>query len=212
MSGQVPEPPRLPDPGVEYELRYFTQLLNVFRLYFNRLTALLQALFGTKGGTYIQTYYGQFFSAATQTAASANTAYNVEFDTVSLSAGMSMSADTVVTVDAAGVYMVTLSLQLANADTVLHRVDVWFAQNGTELPLSNSRYSVSQSHGGADGHMATEIVLFVEMAALDTLECFWSTDSTDVSLEYTGTAVSPTRPATASAIMTINLVSALPGA
>lgn len=47
---QAPSPPRLPTPTLEYDIQYQTQLLNVLRLYFNRLTTILGEI-GVAGDT-----------------------------------------------------------------------------------------------------------------------------------------------------------------
>jgi hypothetical protein len=56
----VPEPPNLPLGTEQYERRYQDQFANVLRLYFNRLTNALNALFGSSGGSLLRFPYGAF--------------------------------------------------------------------------------------------------------------------------------------------------------
>ena len=62
--------PNLPLPLTEYDRVYFDQLLNVLRLYFNRIDALTTQLQTSSGGAGIQLPYGAFscFSQTTLTA------------------------------------------------------------------------------------------------------------------------------------------------
>ena len=48
---------------------------------------------------------------------------------------------------------------------------------------------------------------WTELNANDYIEIMWSTTSTQVSIEQIGTQTGPTRPATPSAIVTVNYVS-----
>jgi len=71
----VPEPPNLPLGTEQYERRYQDQFTNVLRLYFNRLTNALAALFGSSGGALLRFPYGAFHQdgVTTLTAALTNT-------------------------------------------------------------------------------------------------------------------------------------------
>jgi len=56
----VPEPPNLPLGTEQYERRYQDQFTNVLRLYFNRLTNALNALFNETGGAQLRFPNGAF--------------------------------------------------------------------------------------------------------------------------------------------------------
>jgi len=114
-----------------------------------------------------------------------------------------------ITVDYAGVYNLQFSFQFVNADTQIHDTDVWFRKNGTNVPESNSRFSVPNRHGGTDGNLIAALNFFVDMDPGDFMEIMWHTDSTQTYLERLPTAASPTRPATASVIVTMQYVSSL---
>ena len=114
-----------------------------------------------------------------------------------------------ITMDYAGIYNLQFSFQFVNTDTQIHDTDVWFRKNGTDIPNSNSRFSVPNSHGGVDGHLIAALNFFVDMDPGDFMEIMWHTDSTQTSLQQLPTAASPTRPATPSAIVTVQYVSSL---
>ena len=63
------------------------------------------------------------------------------------------------------------------------------------------------SHGGVNGHSIVGWNYFLELAANDYIEIWWSATSTAVSLQFIPAQTSPTRPSTASLITTMNFVS-----
>ena len=114
-----------------------------------------------------------------------------------------------ITVDYAGVYNLQFSLQFVNVSVQIHDVDVWFRKNGTDVANSNSRFSVPNSHGGVDGHLIAALNFYVDLDPGDYMEIMWHTDDSDISIQQLPAAVSPTRPATPSAIVTMQYVSSL---
>ena len=114
-----------------------------------------------------------------------------------------------VTVDYAGLYNLQFSLQFVNVAVQIYDVDVWFRKNGTDIPASNSRFSIPNSHGGVDGHLIAALNYFLDMDPGDYVEIMWHTDNSDISIQQLSTATSPTRPATPSAIVTMQYVSSL---
>ena len=114
-----------------------------------------------------------------------------------------------VTVDYAGLYNLQFSLQFVNVAVQIYDVDVWFRKNGTDIPASNSRFSVPNSHGGVDGHLIAALNYFLDMDPGDYVEIMWHTDNSNISIQQLPTATSPTRPATPSAIVTMQYVSSL---
>ena len=114
-----------------------------------------------------------------------------------------------VTVDYAGLYNMQFSFQFVNTDTQIHDVDVWFRKNGTNISSSNSRFSVPNSHGGVDGNLIAALNFFLDMDPGDFIEIMWHTNDTNLSIQQLPTATTPTRPATPSAIVTMQYVSSL---
>lgn len=153
------------------------------------------------------TPYGAFQDSTDQTASSTTAAYAVTFNTTDYSYGVSVASNSRLTVNSYGIYNFQFSIQFANADTQIHDIDLWFRKNGTDIANSNSQYSVPNSHGGTDGHLIAALNFWVELNANDYVELMWRTASTQVKIEQIPAQTSPTRPATPSAIMTVNFVS-----
>ena len=205
-----PAPPSLPAAGANYERAYHDQFNNVLRLYFNQLNNNVAALLGTDGGRYLSIPFGAWSSDSDQVAVSTTAAYAVTFDVADIADSVTLVDNSKLTVRYSGVYNLQFSIQFNNTDSQIHDVDVWAAINGTDVPNSNSRFSVSNSHGGVDGHLIAALNLFLPLYSGDYVELYWHTDNTSVSIEHLPAASSPTRPATPSVIATMSFVSALP--
>ena len=203
------EPPALPQAGEEYNRSYQDQSNNVLRLFFNRLTASLNAILGVNGGANIRFPYGAFQSGVDQTA-TANTATIMTFNVTDYSNDVSMVSSSKITVVNSGVYNLQWSGQFENVDTQLHDASVWIRVNGADVVGSNGLISVPNKHGGVNGHTVVAWNYFVQLNAGDYVQLMWSTDDTQVSLQYYAAGTSPTRPTTASVIATLSFVSALP--
>ena len=205
------EPPALPQATEEYARSYQDQSNNVLRLFFNRLTASLNAILSVNGGANIQFPYGAFQSSVDQTAV-VNTATAMTFNVTDYSNDVSVVSSSKITVTTAGIYNLQWSGQFENADTQLHDASVWIRLNGADVVGSNSLVSVPNKHGGVNGHTIAAWNYFVELQANQYVELWWSTDDTQVSLQTYAAGTTPTRPTTASVIATLSFVSALPGA
>lgn len=114
-----------------------------------------------------------------------------------------------ITVDYAGVYNLQFSAQVTNTDAQIHDIDIWFRRNGTDIPNSNSRFSVPNSHGGVDGHLIAALNFYLDLNPGEYVEIMWHVNDSALKLEYLPTASSPTRPATPSVIATLQYVSNL---
>ena len=150
--------------------------------------------------------YGAFQSLVDQAIATANTAYAMTMDTTDYSNGVTLSNSSRMNVKNAGVYNFQWSGQFNNTDTQIHDVDVWLRKNGTNVVGSTGVISVPNSHGGVDGHTIVGWNYFLELAANDYIELYWSSTSTNISLQFYPAQTSPTRPSTASLIATMNFV------
>lgn len=151
--------------------------------------------------------YGAFQSLADQAIATANTAYAMTLDTTDYSNGVTLSNSSRMNAKNAGVYNLQWSGQFQNTDSTLHDASVWIRKNGTDVVGSTGFISVPNSHGGIDGHSIVGWNFFLELAANDYIELWWSATSTAVSLQAYPTQTSPTRPSTASLVTTMNFVS-----
>jgi len=142
-----------------------------------------------------------------QSAASTTTAYAVTFNTTDYALGASLSNSSRLNVNYSGLYNLQFSIQFANTDTQIQDVDIWFRKNGTDIANSNSKFSVPNSHGGTNGHLIAALNFYIELAKNDYVQIMWATTSTQVTIEQLPAQTSPTRPATPSAIATLQYLS-----
>jgi hypothetical protein len=132
------------------------------------------------------------------------------FNVTDYSNDVSVVSNSRITVVNSGIYNLQWSGQFENADTQLHDASVWIRVNGADVVGSNGLISVPNKHGGVNGHTIAAWNYFVQLNAGDYVQLMWSTDDTQVSLQYYAAGTSPTRPTTASVIATLSFVSALP--
>ena len=150
--------------------------------------------------------YGAFQDSTDQVAANTTTAYPMTFNSTDYSNGVSVVSNSRLTVKSYGIYNIQFSVQLVNTDSSIHDMDIWFRKNGTNVPASNSRYSVPNSHGGVDGHTIAALNYYIELDANDYVEIMWATDDTAVSIQQLPTRTSPDTPSTPSVIATMQYV------
>jgi hypothetical protein len=205
-----PTPPNLGTANVVYDQGFFTQSFGGLNVYFSKLTALFSALFGRRGGKWINSPYGAFQDSTDQTAANTTTAYAVTFDTTDFSNGVSLSDSSRLNVAQAGIYNLQFSIQFQNTTNDGQDVDVWFRKNGTNIDNSNSRFHLTPRKSTGDpSHLIAALNFFVSLAANDYVEIMWRPTDIGVSLEHFATSSTPTRPAIPSVIATITFVSNL---
>jgi hypothetical protein len=151
--------------------------------------------------------YGSFSSTADQTIASTTTAYAMTYDTTDFSDGVTLSNNSRLVAGYSGIYNLQFSAQLNNVNVQIQDASIWFRKNGTDIPNSNSDFSIPNSHGGADGRLIAALNLYVDLQKDQYIEIMWSATSTDVTLQALPTRSSPTRPATPSVIATMHYLS-----
>lgn len=204
------EPPALPQATVLYETSFQDQYSNVLRLFFNRLTASLNALLDpAAGGASLYLPYGAFSDSTDQFAALTTVAYPISFNTIDYSSFVTLVSGTRMKVVKAALYNLQFSIQFVNIDSQIHDVDVWIRKNGVDVASTSSRFSVPNRHGGVDGHLIAALNIPIQLAVDDYVELIWHTTSIDVSIQYLPAGVAPVRPATPSVIATLFFVSAV---
>ena len=211
-TGQITTPaaPNTGTPGNEYEQRYFSQTFANMGSYFQRVTSIIAALFGPRGGKYINNPYGAFQDGTNQVAANTTTAYPVTFDTTDFSNGVTLSNSSRLNVSQPGIYNLQFSIQIKNTTNSSADVDFWFRKNGTDIAKSNSRFGISARKSSGDpSHAIVALNFFVSMAANDYLQIVWRTSDVAVTIETFAAGTSPTRPSVPSVIATMSFVSNL---
>ena len=212
LSQQIttPAPPNLGTPVNFYDERFFGQSFGGLNVYFAKLTGVLSALFGPRGGKWINNPYGAFQDSTDQAAANTTTAYAITFDTTDFSNGVTLSNSSRLNVAQSGIYNVQFSVQFKNTTNDTQDVDVWFRKNGTDIANSNSRFSLGPRKSSGDpSHLIAAMNFFVSLAASDYVQIMWRPTDVGVSLEHFAAGTSPTRPAVPSAIATLSFVSNL---
>jgi hypothetical protein len=160
----------------------------------------------TSASTYFP--YGAFQDTTDQSIATITATANISLDTTDYSLGTSIVDGYKIKVDYSGLYNVQFSIQFANDDSQIQDVDIWFKKNGSDVAGSNSKFSVDDKHGSVKGHLIAALNFNIELAKDDYVSLAWATTSKDVTVEHLAAQTTPTRPATPSAIVTIQYLSA----
>jgi hypothetical protein len=206
----TPAQPNLGSPAPAYDQGFFGTSFGGLNAYFTKLTTIFAALFGQRGGKWINNAYGAFQDGTDQTAANTTTAYAVTFDTTDFSNGVTLSDSSRLNVAQAGIYNLQFSIQFKNTTNDTQDVDVWFRKNGTNIDKSNSRFGMPPRKSSGDpSHVIASLNFFVNLAANDYIEIMWRPSDIGVSIEHYTTSSSPTRPAVPSVIATLSFVSNL---
>jgi hypothetical protein len=101
-----------------------------------------------------------------------------------------------------GVYNIQFSAQFDKSDGGKDEVNVWFLKNGVNIPDSNSIYSLE----GNNDKLIAALNFIVDLSANDYIQLAWSSADINMYLHHDAAAVSPTRPATPSVIITVQQV------
>jgi len=203
-----PAIPELPVAGVVYSGQLVNQTNGSLRMFFTRLMSNLRALFGPRGGQYLNTPYGAFQDTTDQTAGSTTTAYAITFNTTDFANGVTLSNSSRLNVTQSGLYNVQFSIQFKNTTNDSQDADVWFRKNGTDIANSNSRFGLAQRKAAGDPyHMIGALNFFVDLNGGDYIQLMWRVSDTGVSIEHYASGTSPTRPVTPSVIATLSFVS-----
>jgi hypothetical protein len=212
---ETPQPPRLPDYPPAYNVGVMTTVNNVLRLYFNRLSGLLNTLFGPDGGAYIQNPHAMLMSDQDQMSGGTTVSNQLKFDTPVILQGIEVKGtnNDEIHFSKPGQYLVSFSIQVTNRSNAEQLFEVWAGFNGQNYPLSNTRYDIPERKSATVwAHIVPAItgIFTVSDPDNDYLTIKWWASSTDVFLQYYPDQTSPTRPEIPSIIMTINFVSRLP--
>jgi hypothetical protein len=195
-----------------------TSLSSRINLKLDSLKRRADSVFGYRNGTEVfqfkdsvgtnpppNGYYGAFQDNTTQTAASANTATAVKFNTTDLSNGISVVNDgsgnpTRVTIANAGVYNIQFSLQLEKiSGSGNYVIDIWLRKNGTNVEGTTGKIVLTGSANASPVVAAWNYVL--QLASNDYVQLMWSTSNTNaVIISESGSTPYPSVP---SSILTI---------
>jgi hypothetical protein len=204
----TPSIPSLGYPPETYERRHFNENYGAINNFFKSITSAFGALFGRRGGQYMNNPYGAFQDSTDQTAASTTVAYPITFNTTDYSNGVTIASNSRITVAVTGIWNLQFSLQLINDTNTSQDVDIWFRLNGTNIANSNNKYGLAPRKAANDPyHVIAALNYFVSLSANDYIEIVWRTTDTGAYINQYVAGTSPTRPATPSAIATMSFVS-----
>jgi len=212
--------PSLPLAHVEYEQTLEEQYRKIERLYYRQISNTVNALIGSQGGRHLEMPHGNFYDTTTQSDG-ANTPNAVKFngtksnETAGIYIENNGSGDpTQVTVEYQGSYNFQFSMQLENTDNAVHSVGIWVRINGVDVNNTCTEITVPARKSALIYGYAVAAWNFLDVVqAGDYWELMWATNSTFVTLPYIPAWVTPAqpynRPATPSALLTVNYVSVI---
>jgi hypothetical protein len=203
---QKVQPPALPIPKETPLKQYLDDLNNILRLFFNLLANAVNSVFGELGGRFLDVPNALYFSTVDQPIAVVDTAQVVTFNQTYLESGFSINgaSNSQITAVYDGVYNFQFTTQIVSGSASSKTIYLWISRNGTDLGYTAKDVVLS---GSADVNEATWN-FNLDLAAGEYVEMKWSSDDIDTSLNAE-TATSP-HPGVASAVVTINFISALP--
>ena len=225
--------PALPIPGMDYDQRQQAELIRALRLYFNipdsqtpqEAQSFTAGQFigggfsgsSINGGTVsgfgngLEMPYAMLMSNQDQTNAGTTSENLITYNQIITSQGISVEDNSKIRFSYPGEYLVTFTLQVTNETNQIKEFEVWAKSNGTNYPLSNTRFDVPAKKGASNlGHVVPAITGIFSVNEDDYLEIAWWGESTDVYLQHYAAGTSPTRPEIPSVILTVNFVGALP--
>jgi len=206
-------PPRLPTAPEEYEKRFHDQHSDVLRLYFNQLGGNLNSLTGVNGGSYIQAPHAMLMSTQDQANAGITSENIVTYNTPVIEQAIEVRNGSEIWFEKPGQYLITFSLQFTNRGNAAQEIEVWAKQDGTNFPLSNTRFDIpARKSLSVWSHTVAAVSGIFTVTDPDAtyLRIAWWSDGADVFLEYYPEGTNPTRPAIPSVILTANFISRLP--
>ena len=154
-------------------------------------------------------YWGSFWDSTSQYAATADTPTAILLRKAdAASRGITIAAGSRITVLHPGVYSITFSIQFSNDETQIHDANVWLRKNDSgssgDVPDSDSRFSITASHGGVHGNVIGTVNYVLQLAAKDYIEIMWATS--DVNAYIHAEAAGATHPAIPGIICTVTQV------
>lgn len=152
--------------------------------------------------TSIDLPYGSFSSSATQTIASATTAYAITYTDVEASNQITNSDDSKINILVAGLYLITFSAIGASSAPNKY-LDIWLSVDGTNVPRTNTHSEFVGTHN----ERIITVTFLYEFEAGQYFELYMHSDDTGATLVATAAGINPTRPASPSIIITVNKVS-----
>ena len=198
--------PALPIPKAGPLKEYLDALNNILRLFFNLLSNAVNTVFGDLGGRFLDVPNALYFSTADQPIAVVDTGQVITFNQTYLQSGMTINggSNSQITATHDGVYNLQLSGQPFSSSASTKLIYVWITRSGVDLGYTAKEFALQ---GSSDVHNMT-YNFNIDLAAGEYIEFKWSSSSTDTTLN--AQVATAAHPAVASAVITVNFISALP--
>jgi hypothetical protein len=144
--------------------------------------------------------YGSFYSTATQTATTINTATEVTLNTTDLSSGvfLSGSPQSRINVDTDGIYNLQLSVQFDKTSGGTAQLYIWFRKNGADVTDSASQIRIQ----GNNAEIFSALNYFFSLKAGDYIEIMFSVS--DLSVELLAVPATAPHPGIPAIIVTVS--------
>ena len=153
-------------------------------------------------------YWGSFWDSTSQVAALADTAYAIKLRQAdAASRAVRIISNERITVDHAGIYSLTFSVQFSNTDSSIHDINVWLRKNNDgsagNVPATDSRFSIISSHGGIAGNVLGTVNFVLPLVANDYIELMWMTSNVQAYIHAEEAETSPAHPSIPGIICTV---------
>jgi hypothetical protein len=126
--------------------------------------------------------YGAWYDTRTQSASVANTPFSMSLSSESYSRGFRIISESRVTAENDGLYNFQFSAQLENTANNNAVVDIWFAKNNVDIPVSNTKFEVIKASGtSGKGVAALNYMEYLESGSY--LELRWLSNRNSMVLK-----------------------------
>lgn len=122
--------------------------------------------------------YGSFYSNVPQTPITLNVGQPVDLNVTSAANNFALSGGSQIVAGVAGIYNLQFSLQILSTAGGGGNVEIWLAQNGLDVPDSNTRFSVKNVN---EAEFAA-LNYVVQLAAGESVQLVWATDNANIRL------------------------------
>jgi hypothetical protein len=130
------------------------------------------------------------------------------FNTTDYSSNVSIVSSSRITAAYAGLYNLQFSTQFQNNDNAPQDVFIWLRINGVDVVGSTGLIGLpARKSVGDPFHDIKGWNFFVRLTAGQYVELWWSTTSANVTIQAYTAGTSPTKPSTASNVVTMTFVS-----
>ena len=148
--------------------------------------------------------YAMYQSTATQVITTSTVAAQMTLNVTDFQNEISRTGGTI-TLDGTGMYNLQWSGQFENPNAGAHNAFIWLKQNGVDVPNSTGVVTIPAKHGSINGSTVAGWNYFIQTTTTnETVELYWGADDNGITLQYYPPGTNPTRPATASLIVTVD--------